>query len=400
MRIVLVLLLGIALFGEEFKFEMENILKTHSIYGSGKSKYIKSHDDLHRVAWDFNVRAEYYHFGLDIDVEAFHHNKEIPDYKNVSLGYKKRNDLQINSIMLSHKYKDISVYGGFIPFRGGKFSEIQEPSKHGGNGIELLIDQVFLGSFLRYEYEGVNFIAGVAEWTNKANYNSLGYDNNDGSDGFFSIINYEKDRHYFELNYFTANVVSNSGTEEPLDYTDITLYGAGYIFDDTAYSGFLFSIEGGISNSKENVEGLIDSRVPASYQPFLPYAGFETENQDNTGYAWKANLKYEDEIGSHGYFIGTEYFKTYANWVSMNHGTLFLSNHSWWQNREADQYSVFGGFDITDNLSIESRYTKTISRKVPNFFSISKSTDIENVQQKEDWFTNLDKIEFKIVYKF
>lgn len=382
-------------------------LKNTTLWGEGSSQYIHESGRLNRTAVEYvSLYKNENGFALDLDIEAFHHANDYGKFKNSSLEYEKKNEIQYNSVMASYSYEDFSVYAGLIPFRGGHFAEIKDVqyAEHAGNGLELLINQVFVGAFLSYRYDDCwTFIIGKAKWEKWYNYNSLGAQN-DHSDGIFSILKYSDGQHYLEFNYYDVNAILNADTDYPVDYGKMRLGGVGYIYDDSFDSGFTYYAEAGFSHMHERVPELIDSTFAENpgVIPFLPLLGYEVNPQTNTGYAAKAGMKYDDEIFDKEYYVGFEYFKTWKHWVSMNHGTVFLSNHSWWQNKVANQWMVFGGFHITPELSFNANYSRAKSKHAPKYFSISSSVPLSSVpdDQKENFFTDVERIQFSVVYAF
>lgn len=375
------------------------VLKNHTIIEEGNSDYISDSELFNRTSIEYRDRYIYDSWYLDIDLEGFHHNSNIDNYKNTSLSYSKRNDIQYNSVMLAYSNDIYGFYGGVIPFRGSRFSEFKNPLRNGGNGIELLIDQVFVGGFGRVTIDNFDFIYGEATWRRDLNYNSLGYNNNDKSDGAFTIIKTNVGKNYLEFNYFSVTAVMDSD-KNPIDYADIELYGLGYIYDDSFKSGMSFSLELGMSESKEDNAALAASNAPGVPLTYLRSIGYNVDSEDNRGYAWKTNIKYENEINDTEYFIGCEYFKTYNNWLSMNHGVLFLSNNSWWQLRNGRQYTVYGGLHISKNLLVQLRYSRAVSDSVPEYFSISSSTNISESPNPSNFFTETDRVELEISLHF
>lgn len=374
------------------------IIKSHTIYGTASNDSNTESGRYDRISLNYKDKYKIMEkLYFDVDIEAFHNTKEMDKHKNISLKYQKQDDIQINSLMISYIEEDYCLYGGAISFRGSKFSELKNPLRNGGNGIELLSDQVFYGVFSSTNIYDTSLIVGYAQWRKETNYNSLGYHNNDKSDGIFTVVKKDIDNHYIELNYFKVNVILDSSTE-PINYADLDLLGVGYIYDDTHNTGLTFTWEGGVSHIKENnVELAKTTGVPLN---ILDYLGYITENIETTGYAWKTNLRYENEVVNTEYYIGIEYFKTYENWISMNHGTLFLSNNSYWQVKDGQQYTIYGGVNITKNLLLQLRYVYTKSDKVPAYFSVSTSVPPSQSPNPEDFFLQTSRFEIEVSYSF
>lgn len=400
MKIVAILILAINILASEQLsdiFDNSFIIKQHIIMADGSNYVTSMEDTIVRNSISYIKQYNFNRLTVDLDLEAFQLSKEVGNYKNISLAYEKELDVQINTIMLSYKNDYFVTHVGFVPFRGSRFSELKNPKRNGGNGIELITDQVFYGGFLSSKIDNTTFVLGHAAWIKESNYNSLGYKNNDKSTGTYAIAKTDIGNHYFEFDYFSLNAVLESSTN-PIDYLELDVFGLGYIYDDTLSSGLSFSLELGLSQSKENNEDLANSTGVPLF--ILDSLGYITEDKETTGHAWKSNIRYENEYMNTEYYIGLEYFKTYENWVSINHGVLFLSNNSYWQHRDGNQITVYGGVNITDRLFLQMRYAKSKSGKVPHYFSVSSSENITDSLTPENFYTDTERYELEVSYSF
>jgi hypothetical protein len=294
-------------------------------------------------------------------------------------------------------YKDFSLYSGVIPFRGGRFSEIKDGQKNKGNGIEILTDQVLVGSFVSWTKDNLTLQAGVATWQKEVNYRSLG-DKNDNSQGYYFISKYEYYRHYLELNYFkiNPNSVENS-VEYKLGESD--LISLGYIYSNLE-NGLVFWVEGLYSKIDENINETATNIVGAQAVPFVAQMGFLTEDATTEGASYKTGVAYKGFLGNSDYTIGYEYFRSYPGVISMNHGVVFNSNYSYWQLRDATMHTVFTHLELSKNIRLAINYSRSKNNQVPNFFSMSKTILPEHSLNADSFFTNNDRLYFGLEYKF
>lgn len=385
--------------GEEIKNiypDSYMILKNETIYLNANSKYLDMSDRINRTSLNYLSHTVNENYELDMDILVYKHSNNYDKFKNISLDYENKKGIQVNTFMISKNiYPDITIHAGVIPFRGGRFSEIKLAEyENRGNGIELIINQAMPGTFLSYNLDEFNFIFGYTEFNTWTGYNGLN-EKNEGSGGMYSIITYEKNKHYLEFNYFDASI----NIYEP--YGTLDLFGLGYIYDDNQNSGCTVWVEIGYSKIKEGIRDNILLDYPEYMIPYFNSVGMITEDVNNDGYAFKLGIKRNFDVFGFDSFLGTEYFKTYDGWVSMNHGVLFLSNYSYWQNRDTNMITIFGGLSVNKNIHIGFNYSKSISNKVPHYFSASNSTDIDTHEMgKTISYTNIEKIMFDLSIKF
>jgi hypothetical protein len=241
-----------------------------------------------------------------------------------------------------------------------------------------------------------DIIAGRSEFNYKNHYNGL-LKKNEGSSGTYILSTYEKDKHFLEFDYYDMNVKMKT-----LDYAQLKLIGFGYIYDDSTYTGFTYYTNIATSIISENVNELITQyNIPNSMIPYFKSQGAVVENTKNKkGYAGLFGVNYEFDISNQTYNIGSEVFITRGSWVSANHGVLLLSDHSWWANRNAEEYSIYSGVNVTPKLRFSTKFVHTESRSVPNAFSLSQNEDKETAFNGSDFLKRFSKLEFLVNYTF
>ena len=371
-------------------------INANSIYQAESREYSKASIEY----WNtFNKD----NFHLDLDLQAYSFDKDVPNNKNISLNYGAKNSVSINTLMVSYNNDKFGLYAGIIPFKGGEFTQLKSSEIQGGNGIELLTDQVFEGVFLSYKPESnLEFIIGGAYWQTWYNYNSLDQ-KNDGSKGIFFLSKYRENKNYFEFNYFNVNVLDKLNNKV-IDFGNLQLFGLGYIFDDSMYSGFKFWAEFGLSISQENIQSVVKAEVPNYSQNMNKYLirkGYSIKNDTTIGDAYILGISKDFEMFDIINTIGFEYYKTYNGWESMNSGTLFNSNNSYWEVRDGDQKTIFIETQFNNHIVTDISVSNESSNEVPKYFSASQSESINKSPLGKTYFyTIVNKIYFTLTYKF
>jgi hypothetical protein len=107
-----------------------------------------------RKAYNNRVNASFYNVKFTSDIDLYDLTGELGKIQNTSLAYKDdttnlQSGYQINALYLTIDLGDyISLYGGSIPFKGGRFSEIKDPTINGGNGLAIINNQVYSSGFI------------------------------------------------------------------------------------------------------------------------------------------------------------------------------------------------------------------------------------------------------------
>jgi hypothetical protein len=358
-----------------------------------------------RKAYSNKINAYLYNFEVHTDIDLYDINNAPDKLQNISLPFDKEANLesgyQINSLYAVINLGDnISLYHGSIPFKGGKFSEIKDPTVNGGNGLSIINNQVYSSDFVSFhnKIDGGDFslIAGKSEFNIKNHYNGL-LAKNEGSSGTYILSTYEKGKHFFEVDYYRMTVKMNN-----LDYASLKIGGIGYIYDDSIDSGFTLYSNIGMSSISEDVEGLVEQyNIPKKYIPYYKSQGAVVQNTSGVkGYAGFVGINYEFDVDDLTCNIGLEEFITHGGWVSANHGVLFQSDNSWWANRNAIESTIYAGVNVTKNLRFSTKFVYTNSNAVPNAFSISQNAPASEAFHGDEFYTHFSKLEFLANYSF
>lgn len=406
MKYFLILALSIPLFAEcllRDAIEVENsiALRTVNTYTENE----ESNVFMARKSFNNKVTVNLPHLKIQSDIDLYDINNPQDKVQNISLPYIGGANLeegyQINALYATLHYEGFAYHHGSIPFKGGRFSEIKDPTVNGGNGLAIINNQVYSSDFVSYStklYDGdLSLILGKSEFNTKNHYNGL-LKKNEGSSGTYFLTTYEKGKHFVEFDYYAMTVKMGE-----LDYAKLKIAGIGYIYDDSTESGLTYYTNIAANTVSENVEDLISEHynIPSYIVPYLKMQGAVTKNTSNEkGYAGLFGVNYEFDNSNQTFNIGTEVFITRGGWVSANHGVLLLSDHSWWANRNAEEYSIYAGADITPKLRVSTKFVHTESRSVPNAFSISQNEDKELAFHGSEFLKRFSKLEFLINYKF
>jgi len=390
--------------GNEILTEFENSVTIRSIHVDADNGVNKEYDTYTRKSFNNRITVESKYLELHSDIDLYHINNSLGDLKNISLPYNGDTNLesgyQVNVLYSTINIGDFSWYHGAIPFKGGRFSEIKDPTVNGGNGLAIINNQVYLSDFVSYnttiENGEFSLIIGKSKFDTKLHYNGLLTKNNQSS-GTYVLSTYENGNHFFEVDYYTMK-----STFDDIQPWDIKIGGIGYIYNDSLDSGLTFYTNIGISETDDKVTDVIYSHnIPTFAYQFLEAQGATVKDYYNQkGYAVLVGTNYEFDTKDYGFNIGAEIFKTWGSWVSANHGVIFLSDHSWYANRNAIEYTLYAGTDITQNLRISTKFVYTDAKQVPSTFSITQSKDQNSAFHKNDFYTHFDKLEFLINYKF
>lgn len=366
---------------------------------NGKSLDGSVYEKISKTSLDIMGYYDFYDFKLSSNIEFYHFDKEVKSYKNISEKYDNINNTTLKTLMISYNTPLYSLFYGVIPFRGGKFATIKDDESH-GNGIELLTDQVFVGYFASIDC-WAKFILGRAAWQDNINYNSLPPKNNGGV-GDYILVTKQLGNNYIEFNYFKVYITLDLPSKETFRFGVLDLIGFGYIYDDSFDSNLVYWFEGGYSRINENIRQMAINSNPGGIGGLstLSSLGYKVDDADTQGFAFKTGVKYSDEISSYDYDIGFEYFKTYDGWVSMNQGILFNSNYSYWQNRGADQISIFGNIYINNHVTVGINASHSKSSYVSNPFSAAATTNPDTYDWSRKDFTVNERLVFSLKYKF
>jgi len=409
--VVLLSILFLSLFARDCDFKEDIEIQNSAAIRTIQTETGNSEDDIFSTRYSYNNRIEvnFKELGLPVslysDIDLYSITNAPGKVKNISLPYDKETNLesgfQINSLYLKANLGEyFSYYHGTVPFKGGRFSEIKDPTINGGNGLAIINNQVYSSDFVSFhstlDSADFSIILGKSEFNTKNHYNGLLQKNNKSS-GDYAIITYESGKHFFEADYYRMTVKTDE-----LDYAKLKIMGIGYIYDDSVDSGFTFYTNVGTSSISENVEGLADQYgIPQYYLPYFASQGAIVKNTHNEkGYAglFGTNYEFDTEYGT--FNIGTEVFITRGGWVSANHGVLFLSDHSWWANRNAIENTIYAGVNITKNLRFSSKFVHTESKDVPIAFSISQNAPKDEAFHGSEFYTRFNKVEFLVNYIF
>lgn len=345
------------------------------------------------------------------DLEYYWLNNPQDGIGNISLPFVDKNlgtDLaqgyQINALYSAITVSDFTWYHGAVPFKGGRFEEIKNPTVNGGNGLAIINNQVYISDFLKYNIDTslgeLNLIIGKSKFDTKLNYNGL-LEKNNGSSGEYLLATFENGNHFFEMDYFTLNgkVKSEFASIEPWH---IDILGFGYIYDDSLESGNTFYLNIGQSVTDDNSEQMATSYgiSPAYFNYFRAQGASIGDYKNQKGTALLLGYNYEFDIEDNTYDFGFEYFKTNGAWVSTNHGVAFQSDHSWYANRNAQEYVVYTGVNFGKKLRVSTKYVHTDAKSVPNAFSITQNLPKDEAFNNAKFFTHFDKVEFLLNYKF
>lgn len=360
-----------------------------------------THETFYRTSLGSKARLSSKYAEIDYDIEGYTFSKNPDKIENISLPFKYKSGIQINSLYTKlhapvYEDNELSLYYGAIPFRGGRFSEIKTPNISGGNGLAIINNQVYDSLFLSYTTDSTTCILGRSEFKTREQYNGL-LDKNDKSSGIYAIITHEEGKHFFEADYYDMKVKYYN-----LNYAKLKVGGVGYIYDDSLSSGFTFYTNLGMSSISENVTGLTTLyNIPQTYLPYLANKGAIIKNTSEVkGYAGLVGLDYEFDTSNHTWDVGVEVFMTKDGWVSANHGVLFQSDHSYWTVRNGVETIIYGGVDITKNLRFQVKASNIDSRDVPANFTISGNKSEDTAYNGHLFFRHVQTVTADLSYKF
>lgn len=391
---------------DSFKFNMTHGLSLRSF--TLNSDIESDNGTATRRAYNNRTETDYRGLSVFTDIDLYSITSALSKLHNVSLNYEDKethlqSGYQINSLYLSLDLTDnITLYHGSMPFKGGRFSEIKDPTVNGGNGLAVINNQVYSSNFVSYhdntEDGKYSIIIGEAEFNTKNNYNGL-QAKNEGSDGTYVISSYETGKNFFEADIYDMNVKFHD-----LDYAHLQIAGAGYIYDDSIYSGWTAYSNLAVSNISEDIVGLMTQYGITSTDEINYYRDVKHANVDNIsnvkGYAGLFGVNYEFDALNKSFNIGSEVFITRGGWVSANHGVAFNSDHSWYANRNAIESTIYAGCNLTQNLRVSSKFVQTESKQVPNAFGLSLDSDQDSAFEGGSFARRFQKVEFLINYNF
>ena len=343
------------------------------------------------------------------DIDLYDITRPLGKVHNISLAYEDsktylQTGYQINSLYATVNIGDhVSLYHGAIPFKGGRFSEIKDPTINGGNGLAIINNQVYSSNFISIHGEDsdskYSFIAGKSEFNMKNHYNGLTY-KNEGSSGTYLIGKYESGKHFYEVDYYTMKI----NMDEVTDYARLTIGGLGYIYDDSLESGVTLYTNIGMSSISEDVVRLMNSYGITSAGAVNYYKNtlkaHTTDTKNVQGYAGLFGANYEFEGLGKTFNVGAEIFMTRGGWVSANHGVAFLGDHSWYATRNGTEAIVYAGCDITQKLRVSGKYSRTESKDVVNAFAISQNGDRHEALNGNTFYKQFEKFEMLVNYAF
>lgn len=391
----------------DYLLDIENSVALRTFQMNADYPVANSEDSQISTRRSFNNRINikaYDLFEVHSDIDLYDITRPLGKVHNVSLAYedsttKLQTGYQINALYATlNLTESVSLYHGAIPFKGGRFSEIKDPTINGGNGLAIISNQVYSSDFISY-HDDYSVIIGKSEFNTKNHYNGL-MTKNEGSSGTYFLANYELGKHFIEFDYYAMKV--NMG--EVKDYADLQIGGIGYIYDDSIDSGLTLYTNLGMSNISENVMGLMNSygvRSPEAINYYKNTLKAHTTNtKDVKGYAGLFGVNYEFDLGNTTVNFGVEEFITRGGWVSANHGVAFLSDHSWYAVRNGFETSLYAGANLTKNLRVSTKYVHTESQDVVNAFSISQNASRDKALNGNAFYKRFDKLEFLVNYVF
>ena len=249
-------------------------------------------------------------------------------------------------------FDNLSITGGVLPFKNGTFQEHSFTGDISGNGLMLSGYQNVNGLFLSYKYKNFLNIIGysVKDLLIQTEYNlngsspvvttSSGSYDYKGSGGVFLISKYNEGKHTVELNYFNVDIQINDNK-----LVNNSLYGIGYSWDDTEYTGNLFYGILMYSRVKGNSKSLNDGneyiRDDIHFGPI-----------NTTGYQYLLGYKYIHDLDwfKREVFFNVEYVKTEPGFLSLSVGKPFSAYSS-------------GALGVIYNFSVGVNYDKHLTFK-------------------------------------
>jgi hypothetical protein len=374
---------------ENVYFETENSIA----YRTQNTIFGDENDFSSRTSFNNRINLKLYNVTFDSDIDLYSISNPNSNLHNISVSYGDEMDktYQINSLNISLNINEyITLYHGVIPFRGGKFAEIKDPTVNGGNGLPILQNQTYMSDFISIHNDSTSFKVGSGEYLAKLHYHGV-LEENDKSNGVFSVLSHETGKHYFEINYYDMNILINS-----TDYAKVKLGGIGYIYDDSLNSGLTFYTNLGYVKAQEKVSVL----SPDYAKEFLRKARYQVDDYSSSGYAGLVGLNYEFDRGDLTYNVGVEEFITRGEWVSANFGNRFLSDYSFVANKKAFETSIYGGVNFTKNFRVSSKITHTESENVSGSLSLGKTVQPEEAPLGSIFHRYFTKIELLFNYVF
>ena len=330
-KLIIIILFNSILFGGDFYYNgyvsYHNVSLKGTVHeSSDKNQHVDTYSgqlDLTKYYGDFKFNTTIY-AGLyeTSDGSYLTSPNRSDDFKT--------SDIFFRSLYLQYKLNEnISIGAGVIPFSNSSPIEYTYGYNPDGEGINIINDSEFLAVY------------GIYRWTDDGNHKIIfGYGtqdqgyvpmgdyitkslNEDNRIGFL-LYEYQDMKNKFILEYLNSNV-----KYQTIPITRLELFGMHYSYNDSLESGYSFYGQLGASRYHSYSVGAKDpilkaNKIPGYVVNFMPEQFQFDESKRSWGYASLLGVRKDFDIMNNEFYVNFEWFRTYDNFVSGNHGTPYL----------------------------------------------------------------------------
>lgn len=274
----------------------------------------------------------------------------------------KKQDIYLRSLYSSYKVSRNSSVGlGILPFSNSNFLQYEKDYVNDGEGLTLLNDNSIFALFFKFRIYNTNIIFGAGIHDNNipmGNYIDEVF--RDGTKTGF-LITKNKFGSKENIHFINQILYSDIKYEGEYDLAKMLLFGTGLAYDNSIDSGLVIYGNLGYSIYKnENLDSkdaiFENHNLPTGIDLIYP-EHFAFNNETYTGAAHIIGIRKDFEFLKYESFLLLEWFHTYNDWVSVNHGSSYNNTCNNLYNVRNNAYLINIGIKPTSSTLIKLSYS-------------------------------------------
>lgn len=413
-KILLIILLSVSAYSDANLTNWSVSGELNTIYFGLKQDMTKGKNiDEKGVCASIQMDIKYKNDGFFFNATPFAHYFDLNSgrkLRNNNFDYAfKDHDIFFRSLYMSYTTGDFTYGFGILPLSNAFPMEFTDDYYADGEGLSIINDINLLSAFVKYQINPDNDIMLAYHQVDTGFVNVGKYSNEhikDKTKGF-GIIQNIKDGKYKMVNQLFFIDTYYDG--EP--YGEILNLGTGISWDDSEYSGWSLYGSFGVStlfSNSANIKDVLLGRHDGQGQgpgqgqgggieDKFPYI-FDFTTDNRYGAASLLGFRYDiDELFGMGSFVNAEWFHTFNDWVSGNHGEPYSSNCNQLYNIRDNSYFVQYGVILADGLQLSVSYTYLeFEEAIKHGSPASYPAELSPYPVK----TNTEIIKLQLTYKF
>lgn len=297
----------------------------------------------------------------------------------------KKSDIFFRSLYLQYNVNEnISVGAGVIPFSNSSPIEYTYGYNPDGEGVNIINDSEFLAVYGIYKWQNegnhkVLFGIGTQDQTKIPMGDYITEALNKGNKIGFLLYEYNNNKNKFILEYLNSYVNYND-----IPITNIELLGVHYSYNDSLVSGMSYYFQGGVSKYRSysleaKDEVLAANGIPGYVVQYMPEQFAFDEDKTSWGYASLLGVRKDFDIYNNEFYVNLEWFRTFDNFVSGNHGTPYLgikANNIF--NVRDNAYFVNFGYNYNKDITFRVYYEYLEFKETKKVGSFADYVDTKN----------------------